>query len=82
LKITAWIISNGVINLCPDKQKVFAEAAHVLKPGGIMVIAELLQKNNYLKILFAIRPYARPVSAVQVSRTIIVVPLKNREWKF
>ena len=28
------VISNGVINLAPDKAKVFAEAARVLRPGG------------------------------------------------
>src|SRR6266511_2745220 len=28
------VISNGVVNLCPDKARVFAEAARVLAPGG------------------------------------------------
>lgn len=28
------VISNGVINLCPDKEQVFAEIHRVLKPGG------------------------------------------------
>ncbi len=28
------VISNGVINLCPDKAAVLAEAFRVLKPGG------------------------------------------------
>src|SRR5512133_3722664 len=28
------VISNGVINLCPEKAGVFAEAARVLRPGG------------------------------------------------
>jgi len=28
------VISNGVINLSPDKERVFAEAARVLRPGG------------------------------------------------
>jgi arsenite methyltransferase len=28
------VISNGVINLCPDKATVLAEAFRVLKPGG------------------------------------------------
>ena len=30
------VISNGVINLCTDKEKVFAEVARVLKSGGRM----------------------------------------------
>jgi ubiquinone/menaquinone biosynthesis C-methylase UbiE len=28
------VISNGVINLCADKQAVFAEIYRVLRPGG------------------------------------------------
>ncbi len=28
------VISNGVINLCPDKEQVFTEIHRVLKPGG------------------------------------------------
>ena len=28
------VLSNGVIHLCADKRKVFAEAARVLRPGG------------------------------------------------
>ena len=33
-----WVISNCVINLSPDKPKVFAEIARVLKPGGRMIV--------------------------------------------
>ncbi len=35
------MISNGVINLCADKQPVFAEIHRVLKPGGFLQFADI-----------------------------------------
>ncbi len=40
------VISNGVINLCPDKEKVFAEVGRVLKPKGRMVIADIVSEKQ------------------------------------
>ncbi|MCC6156992.1 MAG: arsenite methyltransferase [Deltaproteobacteria bacterium] len=37
-----WVISNCVINLSPEKPRVFSEIARVLRPGGTMRVSDIV----------------------------------------
>jgi len=40
------VISNGVLNLAPDKITAFSEIARVLKPGGRLMLADIVMSGE------------------------------------
>ncbi len=64
------VISNCVINLSPDRERVLAEAYRVLKPGGRLVISDLVSDGPAPSIL---RDNAEVVCAC--------LPVEGREYR-
>ena len=40
------VISNGVFNLCPDKPRALAEVHRVLRPGGRLLMADIILEDH------------------------------------
>ncbi|MEW6743830.1 MAG: arsenite methyltransferase [Planctomycetota bacterium] len=57
-----WVISNCVINLSPEKEKVFAEIARVLKPGGRMLVSDIVAQDLPADVLQSMELYCSCVA--------------------
>ncbi|GAI88222.1 unnamed protein product, partial [marine sediment metagenome] len=68
------VISNCVINLSPDKKRVFAEAFRVLKPGGRLMVSDIvLLKELPDFIINSIEAYVGCVSGAMMRDEYIEV---------
>lgn len=61
-----WVISNCVISLSPQKERVFAEIARVLRPGGRMLISDIVVDERVASIL---RRLTRITPSIAMART-------------
>ena len=41
-----FVISNGVLNLAPDKRQAFGEVFRILKPGGQFLYGDIIVANE------------------------------------
>ena len=53
-----WVISNCVINLSPEKSKVFAEIVRALSPGGRILVSDIVAEELPQEILENQRLYS------------------------
>jgi SAM-dependent methyltransferase len=61
------IISNCVINLSPEKDKVFEESLRVLKPGGRLMVSDLVLKRELpAEIRASVTAYVGCVSGADI----------------
>ena len=47
------VVSNGVINLSPDKAQVFTAAARLLRPGGRLAVADIVTEEQLTDAIVA-----------------------------
>ena len=69
-----WMLSNCVINLSPEKEKVFAEAYRVLKPGGQFLVSDIVVGDIPREIREDVMGYASCVGgAVQEEEYLHII---------
>jgi SAM-dependent methyltransferase len=57
-----WVISNCVINLSPEKERVFGEIARILKPGGRVSISDIVVTDLPDRVRIDARHYSSCVA--------------------
>jgi arsenite methyltransferase len=68
------VISNCVINLCQDKQRVFNEIYRVLKPGGRMMVSDIVLENELPETLKnSIEAYASCIAGAAIKSDYLEV---------
>ena len=72
------VISNGVVNLSPDKEQVFKEIYRVLKPGGRLFMADVVvQRELTLDARSNPDIWAACIGGAPVSYTHLTLPTKT-----
>ena len=57
-----WVISNCVVNLSPEKERVFAEIRRVLRPGGRFSISDIVAEDLPPVVRKSVAAYASCVA--------------------
>ena len=75
------IISNCVINLSPNKQRVFDEAFRVLKPGGRLMISDMVLLNELPEaVKDSVQAYVGCISGAEM-KTAYIKMIENAGFK-
>jgi SAM-dependent methyltransferase len=87
------VISNGVVNLTPDKDAVFRAAADSLRPGGRLAIADIVSERELIErtrrnvglwaaCIAGAVPERDYVSAIEAAGLHIEIVRPNPDYKF